>query len=225
MFSDQNFLQSVLDTILIIPSILIAFTFHEYAHALVAYKLGDKTPKYQGRLTLNPLVHIDIIGFLMLLFLNFGWAKPVETNPSAFKNYYKDDLKVSIAGVIGNLMAALLGAIILGIIFVLTSKQSDAMEIIITMVAYVVQTNCLLFFLNLLPVPGFDGFHVLRDIFPKFFYEIEDTLYRYRYVILLVLLVPIPGLGGSIIDFILDVPTEMLMNLFMKITHLITSLV
>lgn len=168
MFSGQSFLQSVLNIILMIPSILIAFTFHEYAHALVAYKLGDDTPKHQGRLSLNPLVHIDIIGFLMLLFLDFGWAKPVETNPRAFKNYYKDDLKVSIAGVIGNLVAALLASIILAGLIIINNK-SDSMVIIISMIIYVIETNCLLVFLNLLPIPGFDGFHVLRDLFPKVF--------------------------------------------------------
>ena len=223
MFSGQSFLQSVLNIILMIPSILIAFTFHEYAHALVAYKLGDDTPKHQGRLSLNPLVHIDIIGFLMLLFLDFGWAKPVETNPRAFKNYYKDDLKVSIAGVIGNLVAALLASIILAGLIIINNK-SDSMVIIISMVIYVIETNCLLVFLNLLPIPGFDGFHVLRDLFPKFFYEIEEKLYTYRYMILLVLLIPIPGLGGSIINFILDVPAEKLTDLFMKIAYAISGI-
>lgn len=223
MFSDQNFLPSVLNIILMIPSILIAFTFHEYAHALVAYKLGDDTPKYQGRLSFNPLVHIDIIGFLMLLFLNFGWAKPVETNPRAFKNYYKDDLKVSIAGVIGNLIAALLGAIILGFLMI-AHNQSDAMVIILNMIIYIIETNCLLVILNLLPIPGFDGFYVLRDLSPKFFYKIENKLYAYRYIILLAFLIPIPGLQGSIIDVILHVPVEKLTNLFMKITHLISSI-
>lgn len=223
MFSGQSFLQSVLNIILMIPSILIAFTFHEYAHALVAYKLGDDTPKHQGRLSLNPLVHIDIIGFLMLLFLDFGWAKPVETNPRAFKNYYKDDLKVSIAGVIGNLVAALLASIILAGLISINNK-SDSMVIILNMVIYVIETNCLLVFLNLLPIPGFDGFYVLRDLFPKFFYEIEEKLYTYRYMILLVLLIPIPGLGGSIINFILDVPAEKLTDLFMKITYAISGI-
>ena len=85
----------LLNIILMIPGMLIAFTFHEYAHAFVADKLGDKTPRFQGRLTLNPLVHIDPMGFLAVIIFRFGWAKPVQTNPSAYKNYYKDDLKVN----------------------------------------------------------------------------------------------------------------------------------
>lgn len=83
----------LLEKILTLPAILLAFTFHEYAHALVADKLGDKTARFQGRLTLNPAKHIDPFGFLCVLLLGIGYARPVQVNPGAFKNYYKDDLK------------------------------------------------------------------------------------------------------------------------------------
>ena len=102
----------LLDMILIIPAMLVAFTFHEYAHALVADRLGDKTPRFQGRLTLNPLAHIDPFGFIAVLVFGFGWAKPVQTNPSAYKDYRKDDLKVSLAGVTANLIVAIIAAVI-----------------------------------------------------------------------------------------------------------------
>ncbi|KEI01758.1 site-2 protease family protein [Clostridium botulinum] len=220
MFSTMR----LLDTILIIPAILLGFTFHEYAHALVAYKLGDSTPKFQGRLTLNPLAHIDIIGFLMILFFKFGWAKPVQTNPNAFKNYYKDDLKVSIAGVIGNIFVAIVASIILGIFLALSLNQTVSMGIIITMLVYTVQINALLVIINLLPLPGFDGFHILKDLFPKFFYKISDSLYRYQILILILFIMPIPGIGGSIIGFILSGPTAVLSKLFMKITSLIAGM-
>ena len=107
-------MNSILNMILMIPGMLIAFTFHEYAHAYVADKLGDKTPRFQGRLTLNPIAHIDPIGFIAVLIFSFGWAKPVQTNPSAYKNYYKDDLKVSLAGPIANFLVAIVIAVILG---------------------------------------------------------------------------------------------------------------
>ena len=93
----------ILQKLLILPALLIGFTVHEYAHAYMADKLGDKTPRFQGRLTFNPLAHIDPMGFFMILFVGFGWAKPVQTNRSAYRNYYKDDLKVSIAGPLSNL--------------------------------------------------------------------------------------------------------------------------
>ena len=108
-------MNSLLNIILMIPGMLIAFTFHEYAHALVADRLGDKTPRFQGRLTLNPLVHIDPIGFLAVVFFRFGWAKPVQTNSSAYKNYYKDDLKVSLAGPVMNFLVAIVLSVILGV--------------------------------------------------------------------------------------------------------------
>ena len=214
--------ESILNTILLIPGILLAFTFHEYAHALVAYKLGDKTPKFQGRLTFNPLAHIDPLGFIMILFFKFGWAKPVQTNPSAFKNYYKDDLKVSISGVIGNLIAALLSAVILAIIEIIfkTSNGGNLVEVLATMALLSVQINCVLFILNLIPVPGFDGFHILRDLFPKAFYKIEGTLHRYQMIILILFIFPIFG-GRSIIDIILGGPVSVLFKLFINISGLI----
>ncbi len=109
-------MNSILNMILMIPGMLIAFTFHEYAHAYVADKLGDKTPRFQGRLTLNPIAHIDPIGFIAVLIFSFGWAKPVQTNPSAYKNYHKDDLKVSLAGPIANFLVAIVVALIIGVI-------------------------------------------------------------------------------------------------------------
>lgn len=218
----------ILNIILSIPGILLAFTLHEYAHAFVAYKLGDKTPKFQGRLTFNPLAHIDPFGFIMILFFKFGWAKPVQTNPSAFKNYYKDDLKVSIAGVIGNLIAALISAALVIIIRTLYGNLSivenfnsstNFLYILVTIALLSIQINCILFVLNLIPIPGFDGFHILRDIFPKVFYKFEGTLYKYQMLILIAFVLPIFG-GYSIIDIILGGPVSVIFNLFINFTGL-----
>lgn len=200
--------------ILSIPGILIGLTFHEYAHALVADKLGDKTPKFQGRLTLNPLAHIDIIGFLMILIIGFGWAKPVETNPSAFKHYYKDDLKVSLAGPFANLITAFLFAIITAILYKFSAINSSAVGTILIQILYItVQLNCMLFVLNLIPIPGLDGFHILRDLFPKTFYNISDFMYRYQLIILIVFIL--------FLGKIIMIPSLYLYNLFMNIASLI----
>lgn len=201
--------------ILSIPGILIGLTFHEYAHALVADRLGDKTPKFQGRLTLNPLAHIDIVGFLMILIIGFGWAKPVETNPSAFKHYYKDDLKVSFAGPFTNLLMALLFAILTGLLVkfgIITGNVIGG--ILIKIFEYTVQINCMLFILNLIPIPGLDGFHILRDIFPKAFYKISDFMYSYQLIILIVFML---FLG----NFIVGVPSYYLYSLFIKLASAI----
>jgi Zn-dependent proteases len=204
----------LLQKILTIPAILIAFTFHEYAHAIVADKLGDKTPRLQGKLTLNPLVHVDIIGFVMIMIAGFGWAKPVETNPSSFKNYYRDDLKVSLAGPIGNLIVGFIGAILLGIftkIILTLNVNNDLVNIVYTMIYLMIYINVMLFFFNLLPLPGLDGFHVFRDLFPKQFYKVADQMYRLQLIILLLLV------GTSLASYIIGPPTKLVVNFFMYI--------
>ncbi|NMM64688.1 site-2 protease family protein [Clostridium sp. P21] len=202
-----------------IPAILIGFTFHEYAHAVVADKLGDKTPKFQGRLTLNPFVHIDIIGFIMILVAGFGWAKPVQINPSAFKNRYKDDLKVSIAGPIANLIVAFIAAIFMALIskYGLTalSVTSGLYGIILRIMYLTVTTNCMLFVFNLIPIPGLDGFHILRDLFPSYYYKISDTVYKYQMIILLVIIVT------PIASYIVGIPSKLLYNALINIASII----
>lgn len=176
-----------------IPAILLGFTCHEYAHAKMADRLGDKTPRFQGRLTFNPLKHIDPIGALLILFVGFGWAKPVETNPSAYKNYYKDDLKVSVAGPLANLVVGFLGYVafvILNIIQFKTGLLPDSIYVVFfNILKYIFIININLFVFNILPLPGLDGFHILRDIKPDIFYKISDKLYQYQMVIMVLIVV------------------------------------
>lgn len=172
----------ILRFILSIPAILVAFTFHEYAHAKMADKLGDKTPRFQGRLTLNPFAHIDIFGFLMIMFFKFGWAKPVQVNKGAFKNPNKDDLKVSLAGPLANLFIAIISAIIYAfyIKFIILTTEGALATIIGTIIQYIMILNVNIFVLNLLPIPGFDGFAILEDLFPSIFNKVADKIQRYQ---------------------------------------------
>ena len=209
--------EQILNKILMIPAILLAFTFHEYAHAITADRLGDKTPRFQGRLTLNPLVHIDPIGFLMIILVGFGWAKPVQTNPSAFKNYYKDDLKVSIAGPIANLILGFIFAI-LTVLFERFSPIHGMLYTIIDAILIITgYLNCILFFLNLVPIPGFDGFHILRDLYPKFFYNLSDSIIRYQFLIFMALIFPILPGRQSIFTYLVQVPGLWLFSVFKNI--------
>ena len=207
--------------ILTIPAILIGFTFHEYAHAKMADKLGDKTPRFQGKLTLNPFVHVDPLGFLFILIAGIGWAKPVETNPSAFKRYYKDDLKVSLAGPIANFIVAVMAAVLYGIYlrFVFPIIGSGTLGIVLgQIISYTLSVNVMLFIFNLIPLPGFDGAHILRDLWPKTFYKYEGTMQKYRYIILLLILfVPI-------VSNIIFKPIQLLTNLLLGISKLIMFL-
>lgn len=208
--------QSILMKILTIPAILIGFTFHEFAHAKVADRLGDKTPKFQGRLSLNPLVHTDPIGFIMILLFGIGWAKPVQVNPSALKNYHKDDLKISIAGPIANLIVAFAcGAIIFLMNKLIPLNVAPSVEriigIIYVIVRITIQINCMLFFFNLIPIPGLDGFHILRDLFPKAFYKYENKIYQYQFIILFIfILTPIS-------TYLVWAPTSITYNLILKL--------
>ena len=211
----------ILDKILIIPAILLAFTFHEYAHAMTADRLGDKTPRFQGRLTLNPISHIDPIGFIMILIFGFGWAKPVQTNPSAFKNYYKDDLKVSLAGPLANITLAFVFSIILGVYSKFGLESSELGSIVYIIIYYTAYLNCMLFFLNLIPIPGFDGFHILRDLFPKAFYKISDSIYRYEFILFMLLILPILPGNASVFSYVVGVPTKLLFSAFMSIVGMI----
>ncbi|NFI40045.1 site-2 protease family protein [Clostridium botulinum] len=205
----------ILSKILIIPAILVGLTVHEFAHAYVADKLGDKTPKFQGRLTLNPFSHIDIIGFIMILLIGFGWAKPVQINPSALKRGYKDEIKVSVAGVTANIVTsfifALITALLLKMDLIILGDVTSLGGIIGVILAYIVRINCMLAVFNLMPIPGLDGFDILRDLWPKIFYKISNVIYNYQIIILLIFVVT------PISTFLVGIPTNYLYYSFMKI--------
>ncbi|WP_075860816.1 site-2 protease family protein [Clostridium botulinum] len=205
----------ILSKILIIPAILVGLTVHEFAHAYVADKLGDKTPKFQGRLTLNPFSHIDIIGFIMILLIGFGWAKPVQINPSALKRGYKDEIKVSVAGVTANIITAFIFALLTAFLFrmdlIILGDVTSLGGIIGVILDYIVRINCMLAVFNLMPIPGLDGFDILRDLWPKIFYKISNVIYNYQMIILLIFVVT------PISTFLVGIPTNYLYYSFMKI--------
>ncbi|EKQ53850.1 MULTISPECIES: site-2 protease family protein [unclassified Clostridium] len=209
-----NIQQIIYDRIIMIPAILIAFTFHEYAHALVADKLGDKTPRFQGRLSLNPITHIDPLGFIMVLLFRFGWAKPVQTNPSAFKNYHRDHLKVSLAGPIANFLISIVAMLVLVLYVRFLNGLPTALNTVLhQMIREVLELNVFLGIFNLLPVPPLDGFSLLRDLNPKTFYKYEGVFYQYQMIIMLVLIY----VGGAIIQ----VPANIIINMLYRLGNML----
>ena len=211
----SSFRLELLVIILKIPAILIAFTAQGYAKALVADKLGDKTPRFQGRLTLNPAAHIDLIGFLMILIAGFGWTKPLNTNPSAYKRGYKDAIKVSVAAPLANLLVGLLGSILyVGTYRFLSNILPDTIYfILINMIWLIATVNVSLFVFNLLPIPGLAGFEIFRDLWPKTFYKVSDKIYQYQFLILIAIIF----IGGTI----LSIPVNFILNGFMAFAKLI----
>lgn len=178
----------LLEIFLAIPALLIAFSAKEYSRAKVADMLGDKTPKSQGRLTLDPFAHIDIMGLVFMLFLNFGWSKAVQINKNAFKNPRRGALIVNFIALFSNLVVAIVGALFYVLLILLFGTGSDAMQIISLVLYYIVLINVDLFVFNILPLPGLDGFRILADLFPQLFRKVAGTMYRYYIVILIIVL-------------------------------------
>lgn len=153
-----------------IPALLIALTIHEYAHARVAVWLGDNTPRMMGRLTLNPVAHLDPLGLIMLWLFKFGWAKPVPINPNNFADWRKGNILVSLAGPISNVIVAFVSAITYGVLFKLQLLSSGIAMIISFTYSY----NLIFAVFNMIPLPPLDGSKVLMNLLPgrqAYFFE------------------------------------------------------
>lgn len=163
-------MRSLEETLLLVPGFVIGFALHEFAHALAADKLGDPTPRQQGRLTIEPWPHIDIFGFITLLIAGFGWAKPVQIDPRNFKNPRRDDIIVSLAGPLTNLFLAVTFGFITFLLFQLNvfgSVSEQALRIIQGILVNAIFINVILFIFNLLPIPPLDGSHVIASMLPR----------------------------------------------------------
>ena len=147
--------------------IFLVIPIHEYAHAWAATKLGDDTPSYQGRLTLNPLAHVDPIGAICIFFTGFGWGRPVQVNPLRFKKYRKGMALTAAAGPIMNIIIGLIGIIFFKIVLAVSlTHDSEALQWMCTILRYFTIINVGLAAFNLLPVPPLDGSKILGYFLP-----------------------------------------------------------
>jgi Zn-dependent protease len=161
----MSFLNNLAQYLYIIPAILLAVSGHELSHGYVAYRLGDPTPKTSGRLTLNPLAHLDPLGTISLIIFRFGWAKPVEVNPFYFKNRKRDMALVALAGPMSNFLMAFIAAFLLAVCIKL-SLSGPAMDVAITFLNFLVIINIGLGLFNLIPCPPLDGSKILGAVLP-----------------------------------------------------------
>ena len=205
---------------LIAVFLLIAFPVHEFAHAFVAWRLGDSTAKMFGRLTLNPIVHFDPFGGLMLAIsalsgsgLIFGWAKPTPVNPSNLRDRRNGEVFVSLAGPASNLVMAALAAIVIRVVIAMHLTIPREAQIVLIQF---LQVNVLLAVFNLLPIPPLDGSALLFRVLPaRQAWQYRQVLSQYGFIILIILIIPILPSGsvlGTVVGPIINAVTRFLVG-------------
>ncbi|HEX2969780.1 MAG TPA: site-2 protease family protein [Bacteroidales bacterium] len=170
-----------------LPGIIIGLTVHEFSHAWLAHLSGDPTSKEQGRITLNPLKHIDAIGFLFLLVAGFGWAKPVQFNEQYLRKK-SDVIKIALAGPVSNAVLAMFLSLLFVVIFSQADYENKGMQLTLEIFYYAIYINWGLFIFNLIPLPPLDGSHLLFYPLRKY-PEIYDAFYKYGSLALFILLI------------------------------------
>lgn len=189
--------------LLFLPPILFALTIHEYCHGYAALRMGDPTAKFAGRLTFNPIKHIDILGLLAFIIFRFGWAKPVPINPNNFTDLKKGIILTSLAGPLSNFVIA----IPFGLIARFVPTHIDFLLPLRIMLEGFVLFNLIFCAFNLIPIPPLDGSHVLFALLPAKYRHIEFWLMRYGFFVLIGLIMfdritGIPVLWGWIGPFV-----------------------
>ncbi len=180
-----------------VPITLIALSVHEFAHGLVSTKLGDPTPKMQGRLTLNPLAHLDVVGTILMVITGFGWAKPVQINPMYYKDRVKGMALVALAGPMSNFILAFIGMFI-GIFlqFIRIKSGFDTSFLVYIMDLFVIR-NLVFMVFNLIPFPPLDGFKVAGVFIPRQWYY--QILQYEQYIMYVLMFLSLTGVFSSTI--------------------------
>lgn len=187
--------------------LILAISIHEYAHALIADRLGDPTPRSQGRLTIDPRAHLDPLGTLALLFLGFGWGKPVMFDPYNLRNPRRDGALIAIAGPISNLLLATFLALIL--------RFTALPDIFLAIISILIGMNITLAIFNLVPIFPLDGEKILGGILPTELYiEFATIMRQYGTIILILMLLPIAG-GSSPISALISPIISFVTNLLL----------
>ncbi|MEE1279500.1 MAG: site-2 protease family protein [Oscillospiraceae bacterium] len=219
----DNLYFTVIEYLPFILMVIISLPIHELAHGFIAYKLGDDTAYYQGRLTLNPFAHLDLFGTISMILFGFGWAKPVPVNPMRFKcNMRLGMALTALAGPVSNLILALLFMILSKGAFLLGGETEIIFFYFLNWLFFIMmQTNLLLAFFNLLPIPPLDGSRILNHFLPYRAQAFMDNLERYSsYLILGILLL---NRNTSFLSNIIGFVSNIFLWLFDKMTFFMGS--
>ncbi len=220
----RNLFSSGFWLILLIPLRLLALVIHECSHGYVSTKLGDPTPRIQGRLSLNPLVHLDPVGTILMILTGFGWAKPVEVNPMYYKDRKKGMALVAIAGPLSNLLLAFVSLLIYFLFAVIVhytgiGVSAKLLQIVGTACSYSAQVNLCFFVFNLIPIPPLDGSRIL-GMFLR-----DSTYYKMmqyeRYSMYLIMLLSLTGMLDNVIGTGVRISYNGIINI---LTHLVNLL-
>jgi Zn-dependent protease len=202
--------------LLTIIAFLVAISVHECAHAYVSDRLGDPTARLMGRLTLNPLAHLDLLGTLLLLVAPFGWAKPVQVDIFNLRNPRRDSALISLAGPIANILTAILFSILLR--FLSLVPVLSTVNLISTIISYILQfiviLNVNLAIFNLIPIHPLDGFAIVRGILPEEYARQWQELQSYGMIFLLFLIFPLFGGVSPIGRFVTPI-TQTILNILL----------
>ena len=196
-----------------IPVILMALTIHEWAHAYSAFRLGDPTARSLGRMTLNPLAHLDLFGTVAIVLIGFGWAKPVPVDPRNLREPRRDMMWIAAAGPISNLIQAAIFGMLYRLIDV-TGAGAASSEFIIRMITYGIFINCALAVFNLIPVPPLDGSKIIYGLLPGISHEQIWKLERYGPMVLMGVIAIGFLTGYSILWTIMGPPIRILVAIF-----------
>ncbi|WP_339203465.1 site-2 protease family protein [Paenibacillus sp. FSL K6-3182] len=213
----QSFLRFPLEDLpFIVLALIIAFTVHEFAHAYSAYKFGDDTAYNAGRVTLNPRVHLDVLGTLLILIAGFGWAKPVPVNPSKFKSPRMMSIVVTAVGPLSNLLMGTISIFIYVAILasdILSGASVGVDAAVHRFFDYFIWYNYLLFIFNLIPLPPLDGYRIIADLLPlKLRYKMDQNVQWGMFIFLLIVF--IPPLRKVTLDPVLGLGADLMNNTF-----------